>query len=604
MIDPGALPARAWRPRRPPSAEPPRGSDLEGVLGLPRVVADFLRGRGAASEDAARRYLRPRVEHLGPPHALADLPVAVARLGAALDGAETIFVHGDYDVDGMCGAALYTRVLRRLGGRVVPHVPHRLRDGYDLGPVGVERARRAGAGLLLTVDCGTTARDAVAGARAQGMDVIVTDHHAVSGGLPDCVAVVNPAREDCRYGEPLCGTGVAFKVCEALVSERGGSRDDLLWELDLVALATVADLVPLTGENRVLARYGMRVLANTRNHGLRALLRECGADGAALRTRDLSHGLAPRLNAIGRLDDAADGLALLLEQEGAPAAAAARRLGEVNRRRQELDRATLEEALEALPAVYDPARGHSVVVAARGWHPGVIGIVASRLVERLHRPAFVIALPEGDGVARGSGRSIPGFDLVGALADTAPLLARYGGHAMAAGLDIAPERVPRFRRAFEDAATRRLTAERLTPVLSFDAEVGLATLLDEFAPFQRHMEPFGVGNPTPTFVCTDLRVATAPRVVGRGHLKLRVEQDGRAADAIGFHLAGAWEGLETGARLDALVQVREEAWRGRRRLVLKLLDARPAGAADPAARARAGATLDPVWPPAAPPAAR
>ncbi len=578
MIAQGAHPARAWRPRRPETSRP--AGDLEGLLGLPRIVADFLRGRGLGAEDAARRYLRPRVEHLGPPHGLADLPAAVARLETALRSGETIFIHGDYDVDGMCGAALYARVLRRLGGAVVAHVPHRLRDGYDLGPAGIERARAAGARLLLTVDCGTTARDAVATAGAAGMDVIVTDHHAVGGRLPDCLAVVNPAREDCAYGEPLCGTGVAFKVCEALVAARGGSRQDLLWELDLVALATIADLVPLRGENRVLARYGIRVLANSRNPGLRELLRECGADVSALRTRDLSHGLAPRLNAIGRLEDAADGLALLLEGDPGSAAVAARHLGEVNRRRQELDRATLEEALSDLAAVYDPARGRSVVVAGHGWHPGVIGIVASRLVERLHRPTFVIALPDGDGIARGSGRSIPGFDLVGALADTSPLLARYGGHAMAAGLDIAPERVADFRRAFEVAAVRRLTPDQLTPAIAFDAEASLATLLDDFAPFQRNMEPFGVGNPTPTFLCRDVRVAATPRVVGRGHLKLRLERDDRTADAIGFHLAEGWESLETGSRLDVVVQLREEVWRRRRSVVLKLLDARPVGTAE------------------------
>jgi len=586
MIAAGAPPARAWRPRSALAEHPHSGSEREGSLGLPPVVRAFLRARGIATEDAARRYLRPRVEHLGPPLELADLHVAVARLGAAIDAGEKIFVHGDYDVDGMCGAALYARVIRRLGGRVVAHVPHRLRDGYDLGRSGIDRAAGVGAGVLLTVDCGTMAHEAVAAAAGRGIDVIVTDHHAVGASLPDCVAVVNPSRTDCGYGQPLCGTGVAFKVCEGLSAARGASRDDLLWELDLVALATVADLVPLAGENRVLARYGMRVLANTRNAGLRALLNECGADPAGLRTRDLSHGLAPRLNAVGRLEDAADGLALLLEDDPAAAAAAARRLGEVNRRRQDLDRATLEEALAGIASVYDPASGRSVVVAARGWHPGVIGIVASRLVETLHRPAFVISLPEaGTGPARGSGRSIPGFDLVGALAETAPLLLRYGGHAMAAGLDIEPDLIAEFRRAFEEAARRSLPDDRLVPSVPFDVEAPLETVLDVFAPIQRHMEPFGVGNPTPAFLCSGLRVVGAPRVVGRGHLRLRLEQGGRAVDAIGFHLADRCEGLEAGTRLDAVVQVREEFWRGRRRRQLKLVDLRPSPVAGRASHA-------------------
>jgi single-stranded-DNA-specific exonuclease len=337
MIGAGAAPTTAWRLRtRPPDGVP--AEDFAETLGLPGPAAGLLRARGIATEEAARTYLRPRIEHLRDPFALAGMHAAVARLGAAVEAGERILVHGDYDVDGMCGAALYTRVLRRLGADAVPFVPHRTRDGYDLGPAGVARAAEVGARLLLTVDCGTSALDAVTAARARGIDVVVTDHHAVAGPAPDCAAFVNPARPDCDYGEPLCGTGVAFKVCEALLAARGDGREDLLWELDLVALATVADLVPLTGENRVFTRFGLRVLANTRNVGLAALLRESGADPAALRVRDLSHALGPRMNAVGRLEDADTGLSLLLAEDAKEADGVARHLGEVNRRRQELDR--------------------------------------------------------------------------------------------------------------------------------------------------------------------------------------------------------------------------------------------------------------------------
>ena len=578
MTTRGAAPPKAWRLRSGPAARAFGAGGAVTDLGLAPCVGDFLAARGIASAAAARAYLRPRVDHLLDPFRLAGMDAAVGRLARALEAGERVFVHGDYDVDGMCGAALFTRVLRRLGADVVPFVPHRTRDGYDLGPAGVARAEAAGASVLLTVDCGTNAVAAVASASARGIDVIVTDHHAVGPDLPDCVALVNPARADCTYGEPLCGTAVAFKVCEALLMARAGARQDLLWELDLVALATVADLVPLEGENRVLARYGMRVLAHSRNAGLAALLRESGADPAALRVRDLSHGLAPRLNAVGRLEDAEAGLAFLLG-DGEDAPAAARALGDVNRRRQELDRATLEEALASLPAAATDGTARSVVVAGTGWHPGVIGIVASRLVERLHRPTFVIALPNAaEAPARGSGRSIPGFDLVEALAETAPLLRRWGGHAMAAGMDIDPERVDAFRGAFEDAAARRLGADLLAPTVRYDGSLELPALLDQFAPVQRHMEPFGVGNPTPSFLCSGMRVAAPPRPVGRGHLRLRLEQGGRAAEAIGFHFAERWEALERGDTVDAIVQVREDVWRGRRRRQLRLVDMRPAGA--------------------------
>jgi single-stranded-DNA-specific exonuclease len=369
---------------------------------------------------------------------------------------------------------------------------------------------------------------------------------------------------------------VAFKVCEALLAARGDGREDLLWELDLVALATVADLVPLTGENRVFTRFGLRVLANTRNVGLAALLRESGADPAALRVRDLSHALGPRMNAVGRLEDADTGLSLLLAEDAKEADGVARHLGEVNRRRQELDRVMLEQALELVPPGASASR--TLVVARPGWHPGVIGIVASRLVERLHRPCFVIALPEGEGsLARGSGRSIPGFDLVGALAETAPHLARWGGHAMAAGLDIEPGRVAAFRSAFEGAARRRMPDDLLTPTISHDGALDLRTLLEAIAPIQRHMEPFGIGNPTPSFLCSGLRVAAPPRPVGRGHLRLRLASEGAALEAVGFHFAERWADLGAGDVVDAIVQVRDDVWRGRHRRQLKLVDMRPAG---------------------------
>ncbi|HSM34837.1 MAG TPA: single-stranded-DNA-specific exonuclease RecJ [Longimicrobiales bacterium] len=575
MTPVGAAPARAWR-RRGRGLEDGGTAGL-GALGLSSAMVELLRARGVGTDAAARAYLRPRIEHLRDPFDLADMRAAVERLSAAVRGGERILVHGDYDVDGMCGAALFTRVLRRLGADVVPFVPHRTRDGYDLGPAGVDRAHEVGARVLLTVDCGTSALEATATAAAKGIDVVVTDHHAVGGATPDCIAFVNPSRPDCRYGEPLCGAGVAFKVCEALVGA-GEGREDLLWELDLVALATIADLVPLTGENRVLARYGMRALANTRNTGLAALLDESGSNRAALRVRDLSHVLAPRLNAVGRLEDAATGLALLLGDDPREAVALAAHLGEVNRRRQDLDRAMLEEALEMLPD--EPGAARTVVVAGAGWHPGVIGIVASRLVERLHRPTFVLALPEApDAPARGSGRSIPGFDLVGALADTAPHLVRYGGHAMAAGLDIEPAEIPAFRAAFEVAAERRMEDALLVPTFAYDGALDLAALLDDVAPLQRHMEPFGVGNPTPTFLCPRLRVVTPPRPVGRGHLRLRLAAGDATIDAVGFHFAEAWPDLAEGDVVDALVQVRDDVWRGRSRRQLKLVDMRPAAAA-------------------------
>ncbi|MFW5947432.1 MAG: single-stranded-DNA-specific exonuclease RecJ, partial [Gemmatimonadota bacterium] len=312
---------------------------LEAELRLPTPLCRLLAVRGHAAPAAAKSFLRPSLDALHDPGALAGLDRAVARLEAAIDGGETVFVHGDYDVDGICAAALYTRVLRRLGARVVPFVPHRMRDGYDLGPDGVERAAASGAELILTADCGVVAHDAVAAAGAAGIDVVVTDHHTPGPTLPPAVAVVNPKREDCGYPNPeLSGTGVAYKVALALARARGRVDEEVHQLLDLVALATVADVMPLTGENRILTRFGLRVLRQTRNPGLRALIASAGLEGRELTAGLVGHVLAPRINAVGRLGDAADGLQLLLADSTAGAGERARELEAINARRQAVDR--------------------------------------------------------------------------------------------------------------------------------------------------------------------------------------------------------------------------------------------------------------------------
>jgi single-stranded-DNA-specific exonuclease len=318
-------------------------------------------------------------------------------------------------------------VLRRLGARVVPFVPHRVRDGYDLGPAGIRRAAEADARLILTADCGVVAHDAVEAATQAGIDVIVTDHHVPGATLPPARAVVDPKRADCSYPNPsLSGTGVAYKVALALARARGLPDQEVHYSLDLVALATVADVMPLRGENRIMTRFGLRVLQETRAPGLRALVAAAGLDGRTLTAGHLSHGLAPRLNAVGRLEDAGTGLRLLLAEE-ADAAGLARELETANTHRRAVDAEILEQAIQRLDGRYDAARDRAIVLDGDGWHPGVIGIVASRLVERYHRPTVLIARTDGDGFARGSARSIPGFDLLEAVRACGGHLERFGG---------------------------------------------------------------------------------------------------------------------------------------------------------------------------------
>jgi single-stranded-DNA-specific exonuclease len=548
------------------------------TLSLPRALCAVLAVRGGMEPDDARSFLRPRLEDLPDPATLADAGRAADRILRAVAGGETILVHGDYDVDGIAAAALLTRWIRRLGGRVEAFVPHRLRDGYDLGPSGVEAARRAGASLLVTCDCGISALEAVARAREAGIDVIVTDHHTPGPSLPPALAVVNPVRSDCPHpARELSGTGVAFQLARLLASRRGVPEGELHPHLDLVALATVADLVPLTGANRVLVRYGLRYLAHTRKPGLRALLRASGlgdGNGRPVEAGQVGYVLGPRINAAGRVGEAGEALRLLLTEDEAEAERLASALEAANELRRREDRRTFEEAMEELARGYEPDRDLGVVLAREGWHPGVIGIVASRVVERIHRPTVLVALDAGRG--RGSARSIPEVHLFDAVRRCEDHLLRFGGHRQAAGMDLEGDHVPAFRRAFDEAVRAQLGSRAPTPVLRVDAELPLREANEELHHWLRYLEPHGIGNPRPVFLARGARVRRPPRAVGRGHLKLLLgdPEGGGELEAIGFGLAERFPPQRVGPEVDVAYQLRENTYRGRRSLEARLLDLR------------------------------
>lgn len=570
-------PPRRWVQRHGAAADPAAVAALVQALRLPEPLCRLLVQRGYGDEAAAKRFLKPRLEELGDPFGLAGMEAAVERLNRAIARGETILVHGDYDVDGICAAALYTRVLRSLGARVEPFVPHRLNDGYDLGRAGVRAAVEQGAKLILTGDCGIVAHEAVQAAVAAGIDVVVTDHHTPGPTLPPAWAVVNPNRKDCPYPDKaLAGTGVAFKVCQALVSARGGDAQELWYYLDLVGLATIADLAPLVGENRIMARYGLRVLADSRIPGLRALLASAGfSQGQGITAGHVSHMLAPRINAAGRMSEAAWGVRLLLAESEAEAEAIAARLEGENRARQSADRQAYREALAILEREFDPDRDYGVVLASPGWHPGVIGIVASRVVERIHRPTVLIALEDGATRARGSARSIPGFYLYEALRDCAQYLERFGGHKYAAGLEIQPARVDEFREAFNARARAALEPDDLIPEVEIDLEVHLEEANAELYRYLRHFGPFGIGNAAPIFVARSVSVAGYPRVVGDGHVKLELVQNGTRLSAIGFRMADRLRELDVTRRpIDVAFQLHEDRWNGRTELHARLVDLR------------------------------
>jgi single-stranded-DNA-specific exonuclease len=525
--------SRRWQVEDEP--DPALTAVLADSLNVPALFARLLVQRGFTTPEAARSFLRPSRHDLHPPSLLPDMDVALDRLMRAARARETVLVHGDYDVDGQCAAAIVTRALSRVGARPVPFVPHRLRDGYDLSEAGVNAAAAAGATLIVTLDSGTTAVEAIADARRRGMDVIVVDHHLPGPVRPKALAMINPRRPESTYPFPdLCGAGLAWKLALEVI-RAAGLAEGWAWHLlDLAALATVADLVPLQGENRIIVRLGLKVMRTTRWPGLAALLTESGLANRTLRASHMAFVVAPRLNAAGRVGDATDGLRLLLTDQPGEAAALAQRLSAQNAERQALDQRTLDEALEDLDAWYDPSRDIGVVIAREGWHPGVIGIVASRVVEQIARPVFLVAF-DGE-VGKGSGRSVGRCDLHRALATCAPHLERWGGHRMAAGLTLRRDRLDAFRADFNAACAVQLDGVELVPSQRIDAVVRSDALTWELERLLGALEPAGLGNPGPVFGLEGLALATSPQNIGERHVRLTFADRGGKLRAVAWGL--------------------------------------------------------------------
>ena len=560
------IPAR-WAVAAP--ADPDVTAALAADLHIPEPLAAILVQRGFTAPERAKAFLRPELERLSDPLAWADMSRAVALVAGAVRAGVPVLVHGDYDVDGQCAAAMLTRVLQSVGGKVHAFVPHRIRDGYDFGEAGLREAQRLRAGLIITCDCGITAVDAVRAARAAGIEVIVTDHHVPGDALPPASAVLDPLRPDCpSEDKDLCGTGVAFKLAQALVPALGISPNLPFHFLDFVALATVADVVPLTGENRILVRHGLKLLADSHWTGVRALLDAAGLAGKPLKSGHVGFILAPRLNAAGRIGDANDGLRLLLTDDPDDAARIARELETLNARRQALDQRVLEDAVQLADRALDAgAEDRALVLAAEGWHPGVIGIVASRLVERYGRPTFLVGW-DGD-TGRGSGRSIAGFDLHAALHRVGHHLEKYGGHTMAAGLTIRRDRYEAFRIAFLAVASELLGPTDLVPAQRVDLELPLRLVSEDLEKLIRYLEPCGPGNPAPVFGVRGARAVGAKRV-GSNHLRFLLDDESGVLPAIAFQWADAIPDQWLAERLDVAFRLERDEWQGRTTLQARI----------------------------------
>lgn len=579
MTAPPARPRLKPRWVFPPEPDPAGVQALSAELHLSPLVCRLLLARGHTGVEPAKEFLRPRLERLHSPHTLPDAGAALERLERAVRDAETVLIHGDYDVDGICATTLLTRSLRYFGARAVPFIPRRLQDGYDLSDAGVRAARHENATLVITCDCGTSAHEPIRALCESGIDVIVTDHHLPGGPLPECLAVLNPKRPGSEYPDrDLAAVGVAFKLMLALAERLGANVNYVYNMLDLVALATIADVAPLRGENRIFARYGLRLMAESPHPGLRALIRAVGLDGRALTAGRVGFMLAPRLNAVGRLDHALRGVELLMCEREPEANRIARELDELNRRRQDIDRATLQEARRRVDGL-DLDATYGIVLAEQGWHPGVIGIVAARLVEETGRPTVLIAL-EGD-TGKGSGRAPPPFDLHAGLTECRDLLARFGGHRAAAGVTISASRVDEFARRFNEVARARLRPEDLQPELRIDAEIPIEDATDELETLLRHFEPFGVGNPSPVFASRGVRLAGPARVVGSDGLKLRLATAKGEREALGWGMGELATELAPGMAVDVAYRIERDTYQGESRVQLRLADLRHPGGPPP-----------------------
>lgn len=571
-----AAPPRIRPPARwlaPPATDTHEVERLSTALALPAVLCQLLVQRGYGDVESAKKFLRPRLEQLGDPYQLLGMTAAVDRLVRAIRLGETMLIHGDYDVDGMCSTALLTRALRRLGGHVVPFIPHRLTDGYDLTDAGVQAAIAAKASVVLTADCGTSALPAIAALNAAGIDVIVSDHHLPGGPLPECAAILNPKQPGCPSPDKdFAAVGIAFKLALAVTRAMAANENFVFGLLDLVALATVADLAPLRGENRVLVKYGLKLMGDTQNPGLRALIRASGLEGKPLTAGRIGYILAPRLNAVGRLGNPMRGVELLLTDDPGDANEIARELEELNQRRQSLDRTTLDEAMRIVDTL-DLDEQYGLVIAKQGWHAGVIGIVASRIVEQVSRPVVMVALEGSTG--KGSGRSISAFDLHAGLSACREHLIRFGGHRAAAGITVQTELVPALQAHFNAIARERLTANDLVPEQRIDLEVREQDLTDELEKLLQYFEPHGLGNPTPTLALRGARIDSAPKRIGSTDgVRCAISIDSGSIAAIGWRLGDRARLLDPALPVDLAFRLDRDDYRGADRLQLNLVDVR------------------------------
>ncbi len=548
-------------------------------LGLQAATAAVLIRRGIRTADEARPFLSPSASDLLDPFRLKEMDRAVSRIREAIRRSERVVIYGDYDVDGVTATTLYLDFFKSQGLEADFYLPHRLKEGYGLNETAIRTLQNRGTTLLITADCGTTSVDEIRLASSLGMDVIVTDHHEVSSELPPALALLNPKRADAGYPEKsLCTAGLAFKVIQAL------TRNIKSNGLDLVALGTIADVSPLTGENRFLVKEGLKQLTEGQRPGIRALKEASELPDGPVKAGTVGFTLAPRINASGRLTDAGDAVRLLTTQSSEEARRIAQSLNHQNRERQEIEGRMAEEACARVESEVDFQKDGCIVLASKTWHPGVVGIVAARLVERYYRPAVLLAI-DSEGLAKGSARSIAGFHLTDALRRCRELLIRFGGHYSAAGLTLREENIPALRERLSSVAFDTLSPEDFQSKLMIDATVRWEDLTLRLVSELESLAPFGPANPEPMLLLREV-IPVHPRIVGNNHLKFAVKKRNGSSgvssgdllmDVIGFRMGERMALLKDGAPLDLVFIPERNTWQGRDRIQLRLKDLRFSG---------------------------
>lgn len=550
---------------------------LSRELGVSPVTARLLCIRGLGDLDGARRFLSPRLDDLLDPFGLADMSIAVDRIMAAIENQHRIAIHGDYDVDGVTSTVILRRALELLGADVVHFIPERFRDGYGLQSATIDRLREQGARLVISVDCGIRAAEAATRARDLGMDLIITDHHEPDAELPRALAVINPKRHDCRYTDKnLAGVGVALKLVQALCA-RTGHANWLPAFIKVAAIGTLADVVPLVGENRVIAKLGLGMLSKGPHKvGLRALLDVCGLSGREIDSYHIGFVVAPRVNAAGRMSTPDIAARLLLasdEAMGEEARALAEQLNAENLRRQQEEAEIVAQAKRIVETDLEVGSRTVIVVAGEGWHRGVIGIVASKLVDAFHRPAIVMST-EGD-TAHGSCRSIASFNMLAALESCGELMTKFGGHKQAAGLTIESGRIRELRARVNDYADECLGPDDLRPRLWIDGALTFRSINEQVVSELAMLAPFGAGNPCPIFRASRVEIVDGPRRLKERHLKMAFKQDGRILRGVAWRASEREEFVaEHRAAIDLAFSLEQDTWNGERYLQLSVADFR------------------------------